>query len=643
MTQAQWWRPDRYAPDWLVLSLRPVSAPIPWGPTLRLTVAVVVVLAVGLATGHLPLVVPAALAMLLSSANDRSEAYRTRLLRIAVPALAGALGMVVGIELRHHVYALPVLVALFFVSGAAAAAGPVSSLAGLQFVVTGVLGYSMPLSGPLWAPPLLYLAGAALLLLLALAEWPLARQRPQRAAVAAAFDALVNQLAVTGTPAAVPARRFVTAAFNNAYDNLLGYRLRTGPRTDEERQLLELLNAGTLLGESTSALVWENKPVPDRMVAAVFELADAIREDRPPRLPEKLPGDTPGLRSLRVALRAVSESGQDHLTGHGTPGAARPDRLRQAYARVLSPAALMFGTRLALCMGIALVAADLLHQDRSYWLPTTVAFVLKPDFGSVFARAAQRAAGTVLGVAVAGAVLALVPPGWPMVPFVVLAMALVPISRVRGYGVMTIATTPAFLFLIDLTSHAGSRLLGLRIVDTVLGCLIVLVAGYLLWPETWHARIGPRFATAVRGVAAYLDGALRPAATTDRVRLRRQAYRGLADARTAVEQALAEPPPASTRAAAWWPAVVALENVTDAVTGYAVRLDTGAPPPDATQTAQLSAALNDLAASVVLHHPPADLPLPEVDDEADDALADIVEHVRAARLLVAGPTPEEEP
>ncbi|WP_083936801.1 FUSC family protein [Longispora albida] len=625
----QWWRPDRYAPDWLVLALQPSTAPIPWGPAIRIGLAATILLTAGLLAGHLAEVMPAALAVLLASANDRSEVYRARLLRIGIPALAGAAGMMIGYELRGERYALGVLVALIFVSGVTSVAGPVTSSAGLQFTVTSVLGYAMPLAGPHWA--ITYLAGAALLLLLTLVVWPFSGQSAERAAVAGAFEALVHQLAVIGTDSAIEARRTTTAAFNNAYDSLLGYRLRTGARSDEERHLLELLNAGTLLGESAQALLWEGKPVPDRVVVAVFEVSDAIREGRQPVIPPKLPGDTPGLRSLRAALAEVADPGPAHLTRHGTPGAARPGRVAATLRRMVQPPALLFGTRLALCMGIALVVAGMMHEERSYWLPTTVAFVLKPDLGSVFARAIQRSAGTLIGVAIAGLILAAAPSGWPMVPVVIGSMILVPVSRVRGYGMATVAATPCFLFLIDLSTDQGAGLLGTRIADTLAGCLIVLVAGYLLWPETWNARVGPRFAAAVRGVAAYLDGALRDGDQAERVRLRRQAYRGLADARAAVEQALAEPPPASTRASAWWPAVVALENVTDAITASAVHGGAGE-----TEVAQLSAVLNDLAASVVLHHRPANLPLPEVDDP-DDALADVVEQVRTARLVVAGP------
>ena len=53
--------------------------------------------------------------------------------------------------------------------------------------------------------------------------------------------------------------------------------------------------------------------------------------------------------------------------------------------------------------------AERCRSQRPYWVLLTVAIVLKPDFGSVFTRAVQRGAGTLLGVLIGSALLALSP------------------------------------------------------------------------------------------------------------------------------------------------------------------------------------------------------------------------------------------
>src|SRR3712207_9480893 len=68
-----------------------------------------------------------------------------------------------------------------------------------------------------------------------------------------------------------------------------------------------------------------------------------------------------------------------------------------------------FVVRLTLCMTVAEVARQLLPIERPYWVLLTVAIVLKPDFGSVFTRAVQRGAGTLLGVLIGSLLLSVLP------------------------------------------------------------------------------------------------------------------------------------------------------------------------------------------------------------------------------------------
>ena len=57
-----------------------------------------------------------------------------------------------------------------------------------------------------------------------------------------------------------------------------------------------------------------------------------------------------------------------------------------------------------------LIARELPLQ-RSYWMVVAAATVLRPEFGATFTRGAERALGTCLGVALAGAIAVTLPPG----------------------------------------------------------------------------------------------------------------------------------------------------------------------------------------------------------------------------------------
>ena len=147
-----------------------------------------------------------------------------------------------------------------------------------------------------------------------------------------------------------------------------------------------------------------------RMLAAALQDDGELPADRPPPLED----GTPARRAVRHGVRLVWNVVGDPEERAGA-AAVRPSvdlrtRLRDLSDRTLaSPDGRAFAVRLALCMSIAEVARQFLPTGRPYWVLLTVAIVLKPDFGSVFGRAIQRGAGTLLGVLIGSALLSLFP------------------------------------------------------------------------------------------------------------------------------------------------------------------------------------------------------------------------------------------
>ena len=279
---------------------------------------------------------------------------------------------------------------------------------------------------------------------------------------------------------------------------------------------------------------------------------------------------------------------------------------------------------------------SIIAVPRSYWVALTITFVLKPDFGSVFSRALLRALGTVAGLVIAAAVLAEVPRGWWDVPVLLILAPLIPALTPRGYGYQTAAITPVILLLSDVLNRQGTGLLLPRLVDSLIGCAIALVAGYLLWPESWHTRVGDRLAGAVEDTARYVEAAFGPDAVDPaaRARMRRGLYRDLSAIRTEFQRALTEPPPTGRRAAAWWPLVVAVERIVDATTAARVRVRHGAAPPSTAEVTQVARQLRELAEGVreaeTLYEVRTDLTGP-----AGSVLEPLRQEVAAARAVTS--------
>lgn len=613
-------------PEWLLSGLRPKPAPILWAAVVRAAVALTVPLAVGLAHDRPAYGALAAMGALSGVISDTASAYRLRILNIAIPQLFGAIGVTLGtLVFGHGWLAVAALTLVALVSGMISSIGAVASVSGLLLLLNSVIGAGLPLPDPWWVAPLLLSCGGLFVLALSLLGWPFRGRVAERTAVADAYRACADLLQAAGHEDAEPGtdydarRQAVTEALNQAYDLVLARRARDHGRRSPLVRLLSQLNVLIPLVEAAPAAHLRRRPLPEEIPAAVRELAHAVEEGRldgadGAGLDLPAPG-TPSERAVDVALRhaasVVHKADPDPYNVDDRLGrpAALGVRIRRAGRDVLfSETSWRYGLRLALCIGLAQSLVSLIDVPRSYWVALTVTFVLKPDFGSVFSRGVLRALGTAAGLVVAAAVLSQVPRGWWDVPVMVVLAAFIPAVSAKSYGFQTAAITPVILLLSDVLNHQGFALVVPRLVDSLIGCAIALVAGYLLWPESWHTRIGDRLADAVEDTADYLAYAFGPAAgrseeetatdQAERVRRRRVIYRDLSVVRTEFQRALTEPPPTGTRAAAWWPLVVALERIIDATTAARVRVNHGAPPPGADEIAGAEKQLRELAARV---------------------------------------------
>ncbi|MFF8729157.1 FUSC family protein [Streptomyces sp. NPDC015171] len=600
-------------PDWLVRNLRPQPAPLNRSAMARASFGIALPLAIGLAAGRPAYGALAAMGALSGVIGDTADAYRMRILTIAVPQLFGAIGVTLGtVVYGHGWYAVAAVTGVALVSGLISSIGAVASVSGLLLLLNCVVGAGLPLPSPWWVAPLLMTGGGLLVLLLALLAWPLRAGVPERAAVAATYRAVAALLATAGTDRAEEyeeARRTVTQSLNQSYDLILARRARYHGRSRELTRMLARLNAITPVVEAAPAAHLAARPLPPEIPRALDRLADAVASDHAPAPapPPDLPAPaTETARAVDAALRHAAEvvaapdvdpRGIDDRLGR--PAALGVRAARTARNVVLSTSSWRYGIRLALCIGIAQALVSLIPVPRSYWVALTVTFVLKPDFGSVFSRALLRALGTVAGLVVAAVILAEVPLGWWHVPTLFLLAALVPALTPRGYGHQTAAITPVILLLSDILNRQGTALLLPRLNDSLMGCAIALIAGYLLWPESWHTRVGDRLADAVADTAAYVEAAFGPGTDPSaRARMRRRIYRDLSVVRTEFQRALTEPPPTGRLAAAWWPLVVAVERIVDATTAARVRVRHGAARPSAAEVAQVALQLRELSEGV---------------------------------------------
>jgi uncharacterized membrane protein YccC len=598
---------------------------------LALTVPLAVAYALGdiatgalISTGALP-------AVMAESAGP----YRYRARRLGGATAAAAAGYLVGLLTGGAPAAvIPAVIGVAAVSALISAAGSNASVAGLQLFVFCTLGTGQHVTG-IRIEVLLgwFLVGAAWSLLVALLGWTVRATSPERDAVAHVYVELAAMLSTTDEATSRVARHQLTTAMSTAYDRLLTARSWLSGRDATYRKLLNLLSATTPAVEAAVAMVNAGRRASEDIIEYLTAAAASVMANQPlppaPTPPDDIE-DQPVLAALYSGLERIG-NGDDRQRREPVPIWTR---LRTwASSLVSGPLTWFAALRLTLCVAIAEVVGLLLPLERSYWITLTVGIVLKPDFGSVFGRAVLRGIGTVVGVGIGAAVLGAGTTGWALVALIAVFAGGLAVGKVRNYAILSAFVTPLIILQMDLAAGGNWGVVLARLVDTVLGCAIVLIFGFLLWPGSRRPQVGGRLADGLDTVARYVEQALGSSGQSlERSRSRRMAYRALADLRTAFQQVVVEPSANGRQAIAWWPVIAGLERVADAVTEVVVTMEHGAPAPAAADVELLTAALGELAAAIRDEREPTSMAMP---DSAQ--LAGVVDQLEAAFDVVRGP------
>ncbi|WP_238891298.1 FUSC family protein [Achromobacter insuavis] len=631
---------------WLMSLAHMEPSPVSRWVALRAALAIGLPTAAGLLLDQSAAAALVALGALPAITGDNGGPYRNRALSIGTTVFGGALGYFLGTLLAGHgLFSIAGMTLLVLVASLVGTFNNIAAVATLQFAVYVIVGASLTSTLPPWLPSVLVGAGGLFGLALTLLGWVVNPTAPERAAVALAYRKLAAMFAAIGTSRIMTARRDMEAAMATAYDTVLAARRRAAGPSPRLARLAAQLQACTPLSDAALALARAGRTLPPDCARVMNLLADHVENDTPP-------SPAAGIAALRQAgadaLADALAQAQPLLEGSGP---ARPDafpalppaRPRTPW-RVLArtyrpgPTTVRYLVRLGLCLIVAEAVARAVALPRSYWVPLIVVVVFKPNFGSVFARALQSCAGSVVGVAISATVMALDRSGVTSLITVTALAALLPWSIRRNYGLFSAILLPILMLLIGALQPGSWPIALARLEDVAVAAAIVLAVGYLPWMRIERHNLDQAVATAIETLAAYLNTVFQadPATRHD---LRTQAYARLSDLRIALQRGLSEPRLVSRRALAWWPVEVALERVANAISDTAWSLPAGQPPPEPAQRARLADALRAMAQAVTQGAPVGAAPV--TTDAA--ALRDAAAAIESLRATLAGPGFATEP
>ena len=552
--------------------------PVPWGvgPGLRAAVAAGLVLAGSLLVADLTVGGIAYLGVACAVSFVGRGDYRSRVANVGAQAVGAAFGMTVGALAPDTApWVIGAAVVVGVIAGMVGRIGPASTGGAVMAVIGVAYTQFGRLAMPWWEPVLAYLVGSALVLVLSLVGAVWHRDRYRRATVSAVFDAAADLVEAAPGAAAEQARHRLALASAAARQAVAGYRLRpvAGPlhAVWSAARDAAATAAETTAAETTAAAT---PGLTETSVAAMPGLTESGVDPAPGSAerhvggrPEVAEGSEAAAGSAAgLADRAAGSADLSHawrcrarevrageLAGFPAAPPARGRSVGSVLRGATTTAALWVGARIGLCVGLATALAILLHPpEHAFWIPLTVAVVLRPEYGAVLVRAVHRFLGTVVGVvAVAVLVTLTATPAW-LALAAALALGGAAFAAPRVYGLAVVGITGSALLSVAVGDPQGVQVWA-RLLDTALGCALALVVGVLLWPRRGLPDQSRVFAAGVAALNRQIGGS-----DAD------EAYRVAHDWRAELERGLAEPDPARA-AAAWLPVAIRLEHAVDVV------------------------------------------------------------------------------
>jgi hypothetical protein len=164
----------------------------------------------------------------------------------------------------------------------------------------------------------------------------------------------------------------------------------------------------------------------------------------------------------------------------------------------------------AVGLGAAVLVADLLAVQHSFWVSLATISVLRSSALNTGQNIVRAVLGTTIGLVIGGGLVAVIGTNtavlWVLLPFCVLLAGLAPatVSFAAGQAAFTVT----LMILFNLIAPAGWQIGLVRIEDILLGGGVSLVVGLMLWPRGAGAALGRALSAAYTDSVSYLTGAI---------------------------------------------------------------------------------------------------------------------------------------
>jgi YccS/YhfK family integral membrane protein len=143
-------------------------------------------------------------------------------------------------------------------------------------------------------------------------------------------------------------------------------------------------------------------------------------------------------------------------------------------------------------LGVTLAAGSSLgmifNLPKPYWILLTIMLVSQNGYNATRVRIQHRALGTLAGLVIAAGLLQLqLPEAETLSVMLVITLLAYLVSR-KNYGLAVIGFTVTAVYTLQLLALNGTNFLVPRLIDTLIGCVLVFGSTIWLWPQ-WQSGL----------------------------------------------------------------------------------------------------------------------------------------------------------